>query len=71
MSKRTVRLTESDLHKIIKESVKKILKENEQFYYLKNNPNKKYTKKEYKNILLTLTPDERQDFIKNTKVINY
>ena len=28
MSKRTVRLTESDLHNIIKESVNKILKEN-------------------------------------------
>lgn len=29
MSKRTIRLTESDLHNIIKESVKKVLKEDE------------------------------------------
>ena len=31
MSKRTIRLTESDLHRVIKESVNKVLKENDDF----------------------------------------
>lgn len=31
MNKKLIRLTESDLHRIVKESVKKILKENDEF----------------------------------------
>ena len=34
--KRRIRLTESDLHRVIKESVKKVLNEEIEFYHLKN-----------------------------------
>lgn len=33
MNKKLIRLTESDLHRIVKESVNKILKENDENYY--------------------------------------
>ena len=33
MNKKLIRLTESDLHRIVKESVNRILKENDENYY--------------------------------------